>query len=85
MAQKMNTLIESKKNKNIVDLPETEAFITVGCIQEITHDMLQGFNCTRKELLDILCHCRKSVEDYYHDRIFKLPKKDDLELERGSV
>ena len=47
--------------------------------------MLKGFNCTRKELLEILCHCRQTVEDFYHDRKFKLPSREHLELERGSV
>ena len=47
--------------------------MAIGGIREITDDMLKGFNCTRKELLEILSHCRQAVEDFYHHRKFKLP------------
>ena len=35
---------------------------------EISRDLLQGFNCSRKELLEILAYCRKSVEEYFNTR-----------------
>lgn len=36
-------------------------------LNEISDDLLQGFNCSRKELLEILAYCRKSVEQYYYN------------------
>jgi hypothetical protein len=33
----------------------------------VSDDLLQGFNCSRKELLEILAYCRKSVEQYFHN------------------
>jgi hypothetical protein len=50
----------------------------IGGLKEVTDDMLKNFNCTRRELLEILCHCRTTVEDYYHDRKFVLESKDHL-------
>jgi len=36
-------------------------------LNEISDDLLLGFNCSRKELLEILAYCRKSVEQYFHN------------------
>lgn len=36
-------------------------------LNEVSDDLLQGFNCSRKELLEILAYCRKSVEQYFHN------------------
>lgn len=57
---KMRRLLEEGAEE-IGELPREEAMLVVGGIREITEDMLKGFNCTRKELLEILCHCRKTV------------------------
>jgi hypothetical protein len=32
--------------------------------------MLEGFNCSRKELTQILCFCRTIVEEFLYSRIF---------------
>lgn len=47
--------------------------------------MLQNFNCTRKELLEILCHCRKAVEDFYHNKKALYKSKSELIFEQSEI
>ena len=76
IGRKMGRLLEEAGSEEIIGQQKTDSLIIIGGIREITADMLKSFNCTRKELLEILCHCRKTVEDYYHDRIFRLPTRE---------
>ncbi len=39
---------------------------------EVVEDMLEGFNCSRKELTQILCYCRIVVEEFLYMRVFPL-------------
>lgn len=84
MGRKMLKLVSTSKEQ-LHEHSNKEAAIIIGGLREVTEDMLKSFNCTRKELLEILCHCRKTVEDYYHDRKFHLKSKEKIEFERGSI
>jgi hypothetical protein len=37
---------------------------------EITVDMLRGFNCSRKQLNDILPYCKGVVEEFLYKRVY---------------
>ena len=66
-----NYSLGKKMQKFITEAPTLRSHNQlVGGLNELSDDMLQSFNCTRKELLSILCYCRKSVEDYYHNRMY---------------
>ncbi len=56
-----------KDKKNIEDLKFTELIWLNSAIGEVTEEMLEGFNCSRKELYEILGYCRKSVENYFYN------------------
>ena len=45
--------------------PRGELRWLAAALNEISDDLLEGFNCSRKELLEILAYCRKSVEVYF--------------------
>jgi hypothetical protein len=47
---------------------------------EMVEDMLEGFNCSRKELTQILCFCRTVVEEFLYSRIFPLEQPERLVL-----
>lgn len=36
---------------------------------ELIEDLLKDFNCSRRELIDILCFCSMALENYLYDRI----------------
>lgn len=84
MGRKMNKLVSNTKEQ-LNEHSNKQAAIIIGGLKEVTSDMLKSFNCTRKELLEILCHCRKTVEDYYHDRKFKLKSKEKIQFEKGLI
>ena len=37
---------------------------------EMVQDLLKGFNCSRKELTEILPFCRSTIEEFLYSRIF---------------
>lgn len=54
-------------------------------LSEMSRDLLQGFNCSRKELLEILAYCRKSVEEYFHNRHNQQLANSGHEKYKGSL
>lgn len=40
-----------------------------GLKSELIEDLLKDFNCSRKELLDILCFCGMAMENYLYERL----------------
>lgn len=74
MGKKIKVLMTKSKEFHKKGQKEKDS-VAIGCINEIGDEVLSNFNCSRKELSDILCFCRISVENCYHFSKFKLNSK----------
>ena len=69
LGKKMQVVCEKfYKDKQTSSASKDELRWLTAALAEMSKDLLQGFNCSRKELLEILAYCRKSVEEYFHTR-----------------
>lgn len=68
MGQKVNAFLSASNDS--ISLQNIEWIENVK--NEMVSDMLEGFNCSRKELTQILCFCRTVVEEFLYSRIFPL-------------
>ena len=68
LAQKIAVVLNRYRNENrIENLSKEELRWLSDSMSEISDNLLQGFNCSRKELLEILSYFRKSVELFFHN------------------
>jgi hypothetical protein len=69
LGKKMETVCDKYSGETqIASYSKDELRWLSSALAEMSKDLLQGFNCSRKELLEILAYCRKSVEEYFHTR-----------------
>jgi hypothetical protein len=68
LGQKILSILSKFKDEEKIDsCSKDDLHWLHEALSEISDDLLQGFNCSRKELLEILLYCRKSVEQYFHN------------------
>lgn len=68
LGQKMlSVLCKLKDEQRVEDCSKDDLYWLHEALSEVSTDLLQGFNCSRKELLEILAYCRKSVEQYFYN------------------